>query len=213
MNRGAASATRPTIPKGGRVTLSDSGLGSGYPQVAVTTTSARLLAIPLVAALVACASGAGWSGKALANEGTASARVGGFSDADKHLYHRGLQHIGNVHQRVGAFTIGQVVDQEREREAQRAKVTEEARIKREAATARARDAEARAPSVSAYAKDIALLIQLDAIAARDIVEQARAGNLSAVYGTATQAASGAEMGLHLRGKMPDGFDTTQSGFG
>jgi len=53
--------------------LSDSGLGSGYPQVAVTTTSARLLAIPLVAALVACASGAGWSGKALANEGTASA--------------------------------------------------------------------------------------------------------------------------------------------
>ncbi|HEV7390100.1 MAG TPA: hypothetical protein VGO08_00540 [Burkholderiales bacterium] len=178
----------------------------------ISTASVRLLAIPLVAALTACGSGGGWSGKALANEGAASAKVGGFSDADKRLYHRGVQHIANVHQHVGAFTIGQVVDQEREREAQRARSAEEARARREAARARARDAEARAPAVSAYAKGIALLIQLDAIASRDIVAHARAENLSAVYGTATQAASGAEMGLRLRGKMPDSFDRTQAAF-
>jgi len=61
----------------------------------------------------------GWARKAVANETEASKTVGGFSANEKRLYHVGLQHIANQHQKIGSFTIGQVVGQEQEREQQR----------------------------------------------------------------------------------------------
>jgi hypothetical protein len=159
--------------------------------------------------IVGCGRTDGWASKALDNEKVASAKVGGFSDSDKRLYHRGLQHIANAHQRAGAFTIGQVVDQERNRESRRAVAAVAARVRREAAVARAQNAQAHAASVSAYAKDIALIFQLDYAASRQILREARAEDLTAVYGTASQALGGIDMLSGIRGKMPSGFERTQ----
>jgi hypothetical protein len=58
----------------------------------------------------------GWASKATPSERAASKAVGGFSDNERHLYHQGLEHLYHTHQRVGAYTIRQVVDQERSRE-------------------------------------------------------------------------------------------------
>lgn len=74
-----------------------------------------------VAAVIAGITGAshgadGRDHKAVADEHQASQLSGGFSQSDAALYHRGLQHIANVHGKIGAFTIGQVIDQERARE-------------------------------------------------------------------------------------------------
>lgn len=57
----------------------------------------------------------GWSHKAVARESEAGRIVGGFSDEDRHLYHNGLQHIRNEHQKVGTLTIRQVIEGERGR--------------------------------------------------------------------------------------------------
>jgi hypothetical protein len=76
--------------------------------------------VMLLCALVVGCGADHWHDKALASERIASERVGGFSDDDKRLYHQGLQHIINSHQRLGSFMIGQVIDQERARDAHRA---------------------------------------------------------------------------------------------
>jgi len=62
---------------------------------------------------------AAFNTRATLNERAASQRVGGFDNDTQRLYHQGVQHIVNKHQRVGSFTIGQVIDQERGREQQR----------------------------------------------------------------------------------------------
>jgi hypothetical protein len=77
--------------------------------------------VPALIAIAGCGSN-GWNTKATLDQPAASKRVGGFNDKDATLYRNGVQHIINRHQNIGAFTIGQVVDQERGREAQRAKI-------------------------------------------------------------------------------------------
>lgn len=81
--------------------------------------------LPLASVIMICLTVSGcvsnhWHDKAVPNEQAASQRVGGFSAVDAKLYHQGLQHIQNSHERIGAFTIGQVIDQERGREEGRA---------------------------------------------------------------------------------------------
>jgi hypothetical protein len=80
----------------------------------------------------------GWTHKAVASEREAGRLVGGWDDATKIQYRKGLLHIQNAHQKIGTFTIGEVIDQERSREQDRATL---ASLQREAAKARARAAE------------------------------------------------------------------------
>ena len=40
----------------------------------------------------------------------ASAAVGGFDATQRVLYHQGLEHLYHTHQRIGSFTIRQVVN-------------------------------------------------------------------------------------------------------
>lgn len=54
--------------------------------------------------------------KAVRNVATASATAGGFSNEDRRLYVRGLQHIANVHKPLGSYTISDVIEDERLRE-------------------------------------------------------------------------------------------------
>jgi hypothetical protein len=71
----------------------------------------------MVAVVFACwAAASGWGSKAVSSERAASQAVGGFSDLDRRLYHEGLRHIARTQQKVGSFTIAQVVRQERVRE-------------------------------------------------------------------------------------------------
>jgi hypothetical protein len=58
--------------------------------------------------------------KAVADESQAAKVAGGFDAETKKLYHNGLQHVSHQHQKPGQFTIAQVIDQERSREASRA---------------------------------------------------------------------------------------------
>jgi hypothetical protein len=58
-----------------------------------------------------------WNDKATLNERMASLKVGGFNRDEARLYHGGVQHLINIHQNVGTFTMRQVVAQERSREA------------------------------------------------------------------------------------------------
>lgn len=75
----------------------------------------RVLALSILLVIAACGSGQ-WTHKGVASEKQASDLVGGFSDDDKKLYHAGLQHIYNAHQRPGQFTIGAILDEERARD-------------------------------------------------------------------------------------------------
>lgn len=61
-----------------------------------------------------------WNDKAVLSERVASDKVGGFTEDDTHAYRLGIQHIINTHGRIGAFTIRQVVDQEKARESAQA---------------------------------------------------------------------------------------------
>ncbi len=83
----------------------------------------RLTAIAVLAAAIGTAAPAmaitGWDAKATASERAASAAVGGFDATQRVLYHQGLEHLYHTHQRIGSFTIRQVVNQERAREAAR----------------------------------------------------------------------------------------------
>ena len=80
-----------------------------------------MLAAAVILTLLASAP-SGWNTKATPNERAASTAVGGFNALNAHLYHEGLQHLYHTHQRVGGFTIGQVVEQERMRESGRGKL-------------------------------------------------------------------------------------------
>jgi len=64
----------------------------------------------------------GWNSKATASEKAASTAVGGFNKNGRRLYHQGLEHLYHTHQPIGRFTIRQVVEQERAREAVRARL-------------------------------------------------------------------------------------------
>jgi hypothetical protein len=83
---------------------------------------AFVLIIVALCAVPGEASPSGWDTKATTNERAASRKVGGFSESQRVAYHQGLQHLYNTHQRVGGYTIRQVVAQERTREAYRAKL-------------------------------------------------------------------------------------------
>lgn len=84
-----------------------------------------LPAVMVAGALTACAQpsspnlSAHWDDKATLNERKASEAVSGFEDSQRSAYHLGLQHLLNAHQKVGSFTIREVVDQELAREAAR----------------------------------------------------------------------------------------------
>ncbi|MDB5072873.1 MAG: hypothetical protein JWM87_3984 [Candidatus Eremiobacteraeota bacterium] len=81
----------------------------------------------------------GWDHKAVTSERQAGKLIGGWPDnLTRKQYHQGLLHIRNEHQKIGSFTIGQVVDQERSREQDRATF---AKQQREAAKARAQTVE------------------------------------------------------------------------
>lgn len=88
----------------------------------------RSLLIPVVVSILLLCAGrsdaspSGWDAKAVPDERVASGMVGGFSESQRAAYHQGLQHIYNLHERVGSYAIRQVVAQERAREAQRAKL-------------------------------------------------------------------------------------------
>lgn len=58
----------------------------------------------------------GFDKKAVASISRAETIVGGFSDADRAFYRRGIQHILNVHRKPGSYTIGEVVWDEQSRE-------------------------------------------------------------------------------------------------
>jgi hypothetical protein len=84
-------------------------------------------------------SSGGWDHKAVASESQAGKLIGGWPDnVTRKQYHQGLLHIQNQHQKIGSFTIGEVVDQERSREQDRATL---ANLQREAAKAKAEAAE------------------------------------------------------------------------
>ena len=117
----------------------------------MTTRMRRCKYVFLLIGLTACTAGTAnnaSANKAVASEQRASALSGGFSDDERRLYHAGLQHIYNAHQRLGSFTIAQVIDQEREREQQRAEASQR---QRDAAQERAKRAEeARQAAVEAH---------------------------------------------------------------
>lgn len=167
-----------------------------------------LLALGLIA-FVGCGS-KGWGTKATLNERAASDRVGGFSPNDARLYHIGVQHVINKHQRIGRFTIGQIVDEERSRETQRSEIAQKARNAQLERAEKRRAAIASAAKVSTYAHSISLLLQLDYAASREIKDQAASYSMSGVYSVAEQTIEGVQMAQGgLREKMPAGFDRTQ----
>lgn len=63
---------------------------------------------------------AGWHQKAVASARAAERSVGGFNASDRVLYKNGLRHILSAHGKVGAYTIGQVIEDERQRSLVRA---------------------------------------------------------------------------------------------
>jgi len=67
-----------------------------------------------------------WSDKAPASARAAERRVGGFNSGERAAYKKGIRHILNAHQKVGAFTIAQVIDDAERREAARASAHAEA---------------------------------------------------------------------------------------
>ncbi|MHB1549642.1 MAG: hypothetical protein ACYCX6_00385 [Vulcanimicrobiaceae bacterium] len=110
----------------------------------------------------------GWDHKAVASEHAASVIVGGFGSDDRALYHRGLQHLYNSHARIGALTIGDVIDQERDREnqreARRQAIADQKRELAAAAVARRRDLAAKAAAqavVTGEKKDIVAALTLE----------------------------------------------------
>src|SRR5947209_18724221 len=62
-----------------------------------------------------------WSDKATMNARSAERRAGGFNAEERRAYRAGVQHIVNQHQKIGSYTIAQVVDQELARERDRAR--------------------------------------------------------------------------------------------
>ncbi|HZO94194.1 MAG TPA: superinfection immunity protein [Candidatus Baltobacteraceae bacterium] len=62
------------------------------------------------------AAGTKWNAKATVDVRSAARAVGGFSAAQQGLYERGVSEIERRHGRVGAYTIRQVIGQERLRE-------------------------------------------------------------------------------------------------
>lgn len=111
----------------------------------------RVTLAVLLIAVAGCGGSKGWNTKATLDELAASNRVGGFSPDDARLYHFGVQHAINKRQNIGALTIGQVVDQERGREEQRAQAAIVAanRAKDRAEVARARARAAREARIAA----------------------------------------------------------------
>ena len=85
-----------------------------------------IFVIIAVAGMRSSTRGTGFDAKATVNERVASDRVGGFNDDDKRLYHLGIAHVVNTHGKIGSLTIGQVIDQERAREQQRASRADQA---------------------------------------------------------------------------------------
>lgn len=85
----------------------------------VPVKRALLVAALLLGGPIACGSDA-WQTKATLNMDVAVQRIGDMSVEDRRLYAQGVQHILHQHQRIGSFTIGQVVDQERSRSQARA---------------------------------------------------------------------------------------------
>ena len=75
----------------------------------------------------------GWHHKALASARDAERLVGGFDASERALYKNGIRHILNVRGRVGGYTIGQVIADERQRAQVRANA---AGIERQVAVAR-----------------------------------------------------------------------------
>jgi hypothetical protein len=87
----------------------------------MTATVKRGLALAAIFVTLA-ATRSGWDAKASANEAMAARVAGGFSSEQRALYHLGLAHINHVHQRPGQYTIRAVIQDERAREAQRARL-------------------------------------------------------------------------------------------
>ena len=90
--------------------------------------------------------GPGFNHKAVANERTASKLGGGFDADQRDLYHRGLEHIYNIHGHIGSYTIGAVIDMEYHRDQERAA---EANQKAQAAERRAEAARQAAQQAAA----------------------------------------------------------------
>ncbi len=68
-----------------------------------------------------------WNDKAIWSARSAERRVGGFNSSDRAAYRNGLQHILNAHDKIGSFTIAQVIDDENRRENERASAAARAR--------------------------------------------------------------------------------------
>ena len=169
-----------------------------------------LVAAGIVALITGCGGdattkprGPHWNDKALPSVRAAERRVGGFDADERREYRIGIQHIGNAHGKLGALTIAQVIDQERGREQKRAAAADLARE-------RAQRAADISPKVSAYAKDVRLMLQLDDAGIREMAQHARDRDLTAVYGTASEGLRGVDMLSGLANKKPEGFDRTQA---
>lgn len=73
-----------------------------------------------------------WSHKAVNSAPQAARIVGGFSSDDWNRYGKGIAHIANQRQKLGSFSIAQVVDQEKAREDARAEALREQKAAEEA---------------------------------------------------------------------------------
>jgi hypothetical protein len=91
-----------------------------------------------------------WNDKALASVRAAERRVGGFDASERSAYRRGVQYIIARHQRIGSFTIMQVVEQQRARDDAARKAIVAQRERAAAAKQRAEEQRRRAAEAAAY---------------------------------------------------------------
>jgi hypothetical protein len=94
-----------------------------------------------------------WNHKAFSNPKKAEKYVGGFTNADRRDYKQGLQHIENLHEAAGAFTIAQIIKNERQREQQRNELAEQIRARQEATKEAAREAAQQAEEANFFHGD------------------------------------------------------------
>jgi hypothetical protein len=125
----------------------------------------RWLAVAAAILLVNCSDSAAppkqrgphWSNKATLSTQSADRSVGGFNSEERRAYRTGVQHVLNQHGKIGTFTIAQIVDQQRGRDGAAQDRLQRLAQQKAKQVAREREAAAKAPAVSVYAKDVALI--------------------------------------------------------
>lgn len=148
--------------------------------VALTLTRqvCRSAAIAFIAVeITGCAARAAsphWNDKATLDEARASSIVGGFSAEDGRLYHQGLQHLVNAHEKIGGFTIRQVVDQEKAREGERARMRHQIAVEKSAREEQARKRREQALYEAAHHDYCADALKYEKIAASNGVSHSSA---------------------------------------